>query len=646
MVTGSKDDDCPDANGNSTGAFQSVMDRWKKQDSGFNPIALGRNKNAASTPVVRRSGRHVPAPSNEAPSHQGTEPPAKPQFSLKTKEAEQPTPTTPNQGRSNATKSTRSDAARLGVSCHKEETTKDSLPSARVKPTRAKSFDDSIGSKSGSSKDKSRKGLGNKDKSSNKSAATVEKKSKAKDAKSSIDNSKKGLRASSTKLQKSEEVKDAEQNDIDMREQRKRLASSCTAKIRSAVKMLALLSKTRDQARAELRASTGKVRLALLRQQDFVYQESTSSRNLPSNQDDLPKQQHDMSDKALDDSSNASASDGEVQCPSNVEDLQYQCILGEGQFGQVWLVTANTGRTKKSEPFALKIQSKHQLVEENKAFAVAQEAAVLTHLGRRSGIIHQVRTYQNDDFIFQLMRLVPGGELFSVMYRDDNIEGIPERHAMFYAFGVADALAYIHRRHCIYRDLKPENVLIDERGYPVLVDFGFAKILPKHGKTYTLLGTPGYVAPEVIQLSGHSFGIDHWALGILVYEMIVGENPFYFHGIDQGALYESILHDTYEPMPSSKASPQAIDFVARLLMKDPTQRIGFGIEKEIKAHEWLRSIDRKLYRKKGVGPPWLPTLAHPLDSSNFEDFSESTNITKSEITGKLSASIQKIFENF
>merc|ERR1712025_936742 len=173
-----------------------------------------------------------------------------------------------------------------------------------------------------------------------------------------------------------------------------------------------------------------------------------------------------------------------------------------------------------------------------------------------------------------LMRVVPYGELWDRMHIEDDqgnwSSGLPDDHAKFYAMSIADTLNYIHSRGIIYRDLKPENVLIDIDGYPVIVDFGFAKFCRE--KTYTFVGTPNYVAPEIITNAGHNRCVDFWAFGVTVYEMVTGENPFFFEGMDFVSLYHSICHEKYFPLPENQ-NDEFYDLIDNLLKKDPVERL-------------------------------------------------------------------------
>ena len=219
-----------------------------------------------------------------------------------------------------------------------------------------------------------------------------------------------------------------------------------------------------------------------------------------------------------------------IQGNVGLNDLNRKSVLGEGQFGEVWLVSAdpfNTGDEEMEEKFALKIQSKTDEIRKDVVKAIEQEIAVIQKLNHPF-IVDLVTTYQDENSIYMLLGLIKGGELWNVVHKEDEegnwTSGIEEQHAKFYALIVGDTLAYMHRQNYVYRDLKPENVMIDSDGYPIIVDFGFAKYVKD--KTYTFCGTPNYLAPEIVMNRGHNAGVDHWAYGIMIYEMITGENPF------------------------------------------------------------------------------------------------------------------------
>ena len=201
-----------------------------------------------------------------------------------------------------------------------------------------------------------------------------------------------------------------------------------------------------------------------------------------------------------------------------LEDLDKKTILGAGSFGQVWLVGGNDENTGEMKPYALKIQAKNDLYQEGQITAVIREKQILSETNHPF-IVSLISTYQDPTFVYFLTEFIQGGELFSLIHKEEG-SGMDEDEAKFYALGVADAIGHLHSMKIVYRDIKPENILIDGTGYPKLIDFGFAKYCPE--KTYTFCGTPGYVPPEIITKRGHDCSADNWSFGILLYEMISG----------------------------------------------------------------------------------------------------------------------------
>jgi len=151
---------------------------------------------------------------------------------------------------------------------------------------------------------------------------------------------------------------------------------------------------------------------------------------------------------------------------------------------------------------------------------VCNEKALLSECSHPF-ILSLIRTFQDRDSLYMLLEFVQGGELFSIMQRKFRFPMYP---TFFYSACLVDVFEHLHGRHIVYRDLKPENVLIDRTGYLKLADFGFAKRIMD--KSFTLCGTPEYLAPEVVLGTGHNKAVDYWGLGILIYEMLVGISPF------------------------------------------------------------------------------------------------------------------------
>jgi protein kinase A len=296
-----------------------------------------------------------------------------------------------------------------------------------------------------------------------------------------------------------------------------------------------------------------------------------------------------------------------VESTLEFHDLEMLSVLGDGQFGEVWLVEATIDGEK--EQFALKRQSK----TEDNVKEIQRELTVTQHLTTSHPfIVDLVHIFDTQQSVDMLMGLITGGELWDVVHREEAdgnwISGIPESQAKFYALVVADTLNYMHAKKYVYRDLKPENVMIDGDGYPIIVDFGFTKVC--EDMTFTFCGTPNYVSPEIIRNTGHNAGADHWALGVLIYEMIAGEHPFFFDGMDNMQVFEAICKERHYPLSKVKegVSGAAVDLVDGLLTKETSRRLGMlaGKANDILNHKWFNGLDLIKLRSKKVKAPWVP----------------------------------------
>lgn len=199
-------------------------------------------------------------------------------------------------------------------------------------------------------------------------------------------------------------------------------------------------------------------------------------------------------------------------------DLTHIAVLGSGTFGRVTLVQDKTSKNV----YALKAMLKSEIVAHKQQLNVLNEKNVMISCNHPF-VLRLFQTFKDPKKLYMLLEFIQGGELFSVLHKPDR-DGVPDHHAKFYATGILLALSYLHAKNIAYRDMKPENCLVDREGYPKLVDFGFAKVI--HGKSFTLCGTPEYLAPELVLGRGHNKAVDYWALGILIYEMQAGFSPF------------------------------------------------------------------------------------------------------------------------
>jgi len=189
---------------------------------------------------------------------------------------------------------------------------------------------------------------------------------------------------------------------------------------------------------------------------------------------------------------------------------------------------------------------------------------------------------------------------------------------------VGSAFAFCHSKNIIHRDLKPENLLLTTQGYAKLTDFGFAKVVEPGARTYTLCGTPEYIAPEVLLNKGHGKPVDWWTLGILIYEMIVGQPPFCDE--EPMGIYQKILAGKiYFPKYFDR---NAKALVKKLVTADLSKRYGnlkAGSDDIIK-HKWFADIDQDKMLKGEVKSPYQVNVKDENDVSNFENIPDSAEL--------------------
>ncbi|KAL3936089.1 MAG: hypothetical protein SGBAC_008522, partial [Bacillariaceae sp.] len=321
------------------------------------------------------------------------------------------------------------------------------------------------------------------------------------------------------------------------------------------------------------------------------------------------------------------------------KDLVKFRILGVGTFGKVWLVS----HKRTGVPYALKQLSKREIIGHHQVEGVIREKNIMASIDHPF-VVNLVATFQDERHLFMLIELVQGGELFSVIHTETR-DGIPNGNSRFYAACILESLSHLHYRGICYRDLKPENILIDAKGYCVLVDLGFAKVVTD--KTYTLCGTPEYLAPEIILSKGHDKGVDYWAFGVLIYEMLVGRSPFYSYGTDQVSLFKRIVQVKYSFPPGGMVSEPAQDLIQRLIVRRQANRFGCLArgDMDVRDHYWFNVIDVEKLLVKHIPAPWVPRIKDPLDASHFDSYRHMENEPPSN-KPHLSAAQQAMFTDF
>ncbi|KAJ9224763.1 camp-dependent protein kinase type 2 [Paecilomyces variotii] len=295
-----------------------------------------------------------------------------------------------------------------------------------------------------------------------------------------------------------------------------------------------------------------------------------------------------------------------------LEDFSIQRTLGTGSFGRVHLV-----QSKHNHRFyAIKVLKKAQVVKMKQVEHTNDERRMLQRV-RHPFLITLWGTFQDSNNLYMVMDFVEGGELFSLLRKSQRF---PNPVAKFYAAEVTLALEYLHSQHIIYRDLKPENLLLDRHGHLKITDFGFAKEVPDI--TWTLCGTPDYLAPEVVSSKGYNKSVDWWSLGILIFEMLCGFTPFWDSG-SPVKIYENILRGKIKYPPYMH--PDAVDLLSQLITPDLTKRLGnlHGGSEDVKNHPWFAEVTWDRLARKDIDAPYVPPVRGGQgDASQFDKYPE------------------------
>lgn len=222
--------------------------------------------------------------------------------------------------------------------------------------------------------------------------------------------------------------------------------------------------------------------------------------------------------------------------------------------------------------------------------------------------------FQNEKKLYFALEYCPGGELFNLLQRKRQFS---EDVARFYVSQIILALEHLHKNDIVYRDLKPENVLIDREGYVRLTDFGLSKKGVSQTKgAKSVCGTPEYLAPEILNRTGHGKAVDWWTVGAILFEMLTGLPPFYTPNREE--LFEKIRFYTLKyPTYLSQNVRSLLD---GLFKKDPEKRLGGGTNDadEIKSHPWFEGLDWDALYRKEIPAPFVPIIKEDTDVSNFD----------------------------
>jgi len=331
------------------------------------------------------------------------------------------------------------------------------------------------------------------------------------------------------------------------------------------------------------------------------------------------------------------ASNGTSEKPKEVgmEDFDLLKVIGKGSFGKVFQVRKKDNK----KIFAMKVLNKKAIIERNELEHTKAEKNILQKLVHPF-LVNLYFSFQTEDKVVFVMDYVNGGELFFHLQKDRKF---PEERVRFYIAEIVLGLEYLHNNGVLYRDLKPENLLLTDEGHICMTDFGISKegLESDDARTATFCGTPEYLAPEVLECNGYGKPVDWWSLGTLMFEMLTGLPPFYCQDVQ--VMYSKIMHAKLE-IPSYISKEGGL-LLTGLLERDPEKRLSDG--PSIKSQPFFAPIDWEKLLLKQITPPFIPPVSGADDTSLIDDSFTSEPATFSlQDESSISQTLQGKFEGF
>ncbi|XP_040898400.1 cGMP-dependent protein kinase 1 isoform X1 [Toxotes jaculatrix] len=300
---------------------------------------------------------------------------------------------------------------------------------------------------------------------------------------------------------------------------------------------------------------------------------------------------------------------------STLSDFHIICTLAAGEFGHVDLVQL---KSNAKCLFAMRVLKKKLILNSGQREHILREGHILME-AHCPFIVRLHRIFRDPECLYILTEACLGGDLCTLL-KDKRY--LDESSSRFYTACVVEALTFLHCRGVIYRDIKPENVLLDEHGYAKLIGSRCLKKVEVGKKTWTFCGTLGYMAPEIILNKGHSTSADIWSLGVFVFELLSGGLPF--SGSDPLKIFTAAIRGIDQVDFPKNISKSASSFIKKLCRSNPSERLGSlrNGAKDIQKHKWFEGFNWDGLCKRTLSPPVIPTVKHPLDCSACGNYSE------------------------
>ena len=319
-------------------------------------------------------------------------------------------------------------------------------------------------------------------------------------------------------------------------------------------------------------------------------------------------------------------------------DFEIKKTLGKGAYGKVVLVSK---KSKNCKLYAMKIINKEFVKINSQYDNIKNEREILAKIDNPF-VVKLCYAFQNKQNLYLLTEFIQGGELVSHLREKGQFK---ESWVKFYAAELITAIEDLHANQLIYRDLKPENILLDCEGHIKLIDFGLSKMVTSNEngeteRTFSICGTPEYLAPEIINETGYDKSVDWWALGVLIYEMLSGSTPFYSlkNHMDISVYQHPVEMHSY-------FSDTVIDLLENFLQINPSYRLGNGKNgsENVKMHPFFKNINWRQIKERKIQPPIIPNLSNEMDvkhfshSSAYFDYNDHCGSIRSKTTYSLSS---------